>query len=268
LLGPWCHACGQAAHDFHRKAHHLIGETLESLFHADGRFWRTLPRLVIDPDGLTRAYLAGRRASQIPPMRLVLVTLLTVFLVGGWVSHGAGVFRFDKPPTAADKAEILHNDFNLQMAGVPPGWNRAAGDWIRVHISRALDNPDRLSEALAERAHDFAFLALPISAFILAAIFLFRPGFVLFDHFVFSMHSLSFQGLLISTILIGGEFSSAAWLLLAASPVHLFVHMRGVYGTGTWGTLIRMAMLFVLSSIAFVVLLLALVIVGLQGLRA
>jgi len=268
LRGPWCHACGQAAHDYHRKAHHLIAEAIESLFHADGRFWRTVPRLVADPAGLTRAYLAGKRAPQIPPMRLVLITLVLVFLIGGWTAGFGGALDVGAPPSASDRAEIMKENFDINMSGVPPGWNKAAGDWLRVHISRALDNPQRLTDAMQERAHDFAFLMLPISAFLLAAIFMFRRGFVLFDHFVFSMHSLSFQGLLISALMLLHLVFGGAWLLLVASPVHLFVHMRGVYGTSTVGTLIRMAVLFVLSAVAFSVLLAALVIVGLEGLRA
>jgi hypothetical protein len=44
--------------------------------------------------------------------------------------------------------------------------------------------------------------------------------------------------------------------------------MRGVYGTGVFGTLVRMAVLFVASGIAFALLLAGLLLVGLQGLRA
>ena len=44
LAGPWCHACGQSAEDFHRSLVKLAGEALEGLFELDGRLWRTLPR--------------------------------------------------------------------------------------------------------------------------------------------------------------------------------------------------------------------------------
>jgi hypothetical protein len=267
LLGPWCHACGQAATDYHRHAHHLVFEAIEGLFHADGRFLRTLPRLVRDPAGLTRDYLAGKRASQIPPMRLVLVTLLIVFLAGGWASPSTNL-NLAHPPSEADKAELSKAGINLNMKGLPPILNTEVTDWLRVHITRAINNPDRLVEGMHEKAHDFAFLALPVSAFLLALIFLFRRGFVLFDHFVFSMHSLSFQGLLLSLFLVTDDVVPGAGLLILASPLHLFVHMRGVYGTSTWGTLARMAVLFCLSTVAFSLLLAALVIVGLQGLRA
>jgi hypothetical protein len=267
LLGPWCHACGQAGTDYHRHAHHLVFEAIESLFHADGRFLRTLPRLLRDPAGLTRDYLAGKRASQIPPMRLVLVTLLLVFLAGGWAS-GSSNPEVAHAPTEAEKAELKKQGVDLDLKGLPELGNPAITEWVRVHGARAINNPEGLVEAMHEKAHDFAFLMLPISAFLLALIFMFRPGFVLFDHFIFSMHSLSFQGLLISVFLVADDVVPGAGLLVLASPLHLFVHMRGVYGTGTWGTLVRMAVLFCLSAIAFSLLLAALVIVGLQGLRA
>ena len=129
-------------------------------------------------------------------------------------------------------------------------------------------HPEQLLAAMGAWAHDFAFLALPFSALMLSVIFVFRRRFLLFDHLIFSMHSLSFQGLLVVACLglrpWGGD---DAWQLLYASPVHLFVHMRGVYGTSWVGTLIRMFTLFVASSVTFAFLVLALVLVGLATLK-
>jgi len=244
-----------------------VFEAIEGLFHADGRFLRTLPRLLRDPAGLTRDYLAGKRASQIPPMRLVLVTLLIVFLAGGWAGRSSNA-DITFTPSDADKAELKKADIGLHMEGMPTILNADVTQWLRVHVTRAINNPERLLEAMHEKAHDFAFLMLPISACLLAIIFMFRRGVVLFDHFVFSMHSLSFQGLLLSLFLVTDGVVPGAGFLVWASPLHLFVHMKGVYGTGTWGTLFRMAMLFCLTAVAFSLLLAALVIVGLQGLRA
>lgn len=266
LIGPWCHACGQAAHDRHRHAHHLIFETLEGFFHLDGRLARTLPRLVIDPEGLTCDYLAGKRASQIPPLRLLLVTLLIVFLIGGWTFRGVSAGDIGAP-SAADQAKIMKSKFDVDLGILPPAWSSAISEWLRVHVGRALAHPADLLAVMLEKAHDFAFLMLPVAAFSLALIFVFRRRFVLFDHFVFSMHSLSFQGLLVSTVLLATKAWPSANVLLWAAPVHLFVHMRGVYGTGISGTLVRMGLLFVASATGFALLLAALVLVGLEDLR-
>ena len=258
LAGPWCHACGQAPHDFHRNAWALASEALENFFHADSRLWRTLWRLGRNPSRLTHDYLAGKRAPQVPPLRLFLVVLLILFLIGNWATRSLTLFHFDKPP-AGLQAQLESSHVEL---GLPPAMNAVATHWLRAHLSSALAHPDDLALAMRDRAQTFAFAMLPISALLLALIFIARRGFVLFDHLVFSMHSLSFQGLLISIAVL----SRQSWLLWVA-PVHLFAHMRGVYGTGIPGTLLRMAVLFLLSVIAFTLLLLSLVVAGLRVMR-
>ena len=266
LEGPWCHECGQLGEDYHRSAFHLIGETLEGLFHADGRLAKTLPRLLLRPAALTRDYLAGKRAPQVPPLRVFLVVLLIVFVVGGLTSHGNGnIIDIKSDHKQASDDPDLKN-FHVSV-GTP--WDDQMSAWVRTHVAAAIAHPDQLTAGMAAWAHDFAFLALPISGFLLSMIFLFRRRFVLFDHLVFSMHSLSFQGLLFVTALTGKALvGDAAMNLLWLSPVHLFVHMRGVYGTGKIGTLIRMSVLFLLSSVSFAVLMALLVLVGLAELKS
>lgn len=260
LRGPWCYACGQLGEDFHRSAVHLIWEGLENFFHADGRLWRTLPRLLADPGRLTHDYLAGRRAPQIPPMRLFLVTVLLVFLAGSIAGSDIRLLdTSDVPPHALDHFQVH----------VAPSADAQLTAWLRVHLGRAIAHPQALIGAVAEWGHRLAFLALPASALLLAAIFAFRRGFVLFDHLIFSMHSLAFVGLLVTLILLGnaaGLTGLAPVLLLI--PVHLFFHMRGVYGTGIAGTLVRMAVLATLSMLVFSILLAGLVGLGLGSLES
>ncbi len=92
--------------------------------------------------------------------------------------------------------------------------------------------------------------------------------FVLFDHMIFSMHSLAFQGLLLVIAMLSGAagLQLTGWLLLL-SPVHLFFHLRGVYGLGKIGTLGRMLLLFIGTTAGFGLLMAALVVVGLAALR-
>ena len=263
LRGPWCYACGQAGEDYHRSAFHLVGETIESFTHADGRLWRTLPDLAMSPATLTRAYLAGKRAPQVPPLRLFLVVLLIVFVTGSFTAGMDHTHAHFLQLDAGSQAQLR----KLQLHLYAP-WDGALSDWARTHLLRAVSNPDLFLAAMGAWAHDFAFLALPLSALLLSLIFAFRRGVLLFDHLVFSMHSLAFQGLLFTTCLclqrVEGE---QAWWLLAFSPVHLFAHMRGVYELGIVGTLARMLVLFIASLIVFVLAMLALVLVGLSALH-
>jgi hypothetical protein len=130
-----------------------------------------------------------------------------------------------------------------------------------------LDNPEAFQLIMESWSERFAFLTLPVAALLLSLFFVFQRQFYLFDHLIFSMHSLSFVGLLISAATLLSMLSGS-WgrLLFLAAPVRLFVHMRGVYGSSVFGTLARMALLFVGSLIGFVLLMLGLVVVGLTSL--
>jgi hypothetical protein len=263
LRGPWCYVCGQLGEDFHRSAHHLIFEALESFFHADGRVWRTLPGLLFKPGHLTRSYLDGKRAPQVPPMRLFLIVLLIVFVAGDIVMARQNPALLHLDP--GEKAETVLSSINVH---VYPAWDADLTAWLKTHLGRAIAHPEALLAAMGDWAHRFAFMTLPISALMLSAIFLFRRGVVLFDHLIFSMHSLSFLGLIVASMMLlstaGAEWTG--WLLLLP-PVHLFFHMRGTYATGVVSTLVRMALLFTASSVAFALMMAGLVLVGLAVLR-
>ena len=109
LVGTYCHACGQLAEDFHKSIWKLVREALESFFHLDGRLARTLPRLIVRPGRLTRDYLDGKRAFQVPPLRTFLVILLLTFVVGQCAlsSGGADDVVRQAGDSAADPASAL-----------------------------------------------------------------------------------------------------------------------------------------------------------------
>lgn len=296
LEGPYCHSCGQLAENFERSVWHLVVEAFESFFHFDGRFWRTLPNLAIHPGRLTREYLDGRRAFQIPPLRLFLVVLLVVFFTGGLnLGHreksqvvNVQVKSLDqlKPSERAEVQKALGQahlvaplglngkDVTAAVGSKPvdqPGVDKnltGFGAWLHQQGEIARKNPELFTMVLESWGHRFAILMLPVSALLLSILFVFQRRFYVFDHLIFSMHSLSFQGLLMSAVFLLGQLTSYSSLLLLASPVHLFVHMRGAYGTSAAGTLLRMALLFVGTMVAVLFLVMGLLWVGLAAMRA
>ena len=266
LQGAWCHDCGQLAEDFHRSIGRLVMEVVESLTHLDGRFWVTAPALVIRPARLTRDYIDGHRAAQIPPLRLFLVVLLLVFFIGSLSGGQKDFFKFnDKDETPASRAATAAQieKAHIQLGSHP---SAMADNWFKPRLKAVLADPERFKLILESNAERFAFMALPLATGLLCLLFVFQRRFFVFDHTIFALHSLSFQGLLISaSSLAGMAWEPASGILLLAAPVHLFVHMRGVYRTGIGGTLLRMALLAIGSMIGFIVLLLLLFIVGLSA---
>ena len=249
LLGPFCYACGQHREAHHRSLRHLMAEMLENLTEADGRLWRTLSRLALRPARLTRDYIDGHRVAEIPPLRLFLVALVLVFAVGSFGRANRTSFvnlKHDAPHIEKEINKITiknHPDMS---------------HWLRDHVGYAVENPDEVAHTMREWAERFAFLLLPLSAFSLKLLFPLRRDFTLYDHTIFTLHSLSFAGMLIAvemvlnTMPVIDKWSS---FLMFALPVHLFAHMRGLYRISTFATLVRMAALGIMSLFSFLLIL-------------
>jgi len=273
LAGPWCYACGQRGEKYNRSVWRLIVESVEGLTDFDGRIWKTFPRLIARPGKLTREYLDGHRAAQVPPFRIFLVVLLLVFFTGSLnISANRPGLKFadlnnaevQKTLSPGDRADLQKGlQAFREKIKVPKATDSPSEAWMRSQLTKALGNQEAFKAALAEWAQRFAVLMLPIAALMLAALFVFKKGVYVFDHLIFSMHSLSFQGLLLSVVFLLGLWVGWADALLWLAPVHLFVHMRGTYKTSWYGTLIRMFLLFIGSSIAFSFLIVGLLVVGL-----
>jgi hypothetical protein len=284
LEGPWCHACGQLGEDFHRSAAKLVTESARELLDLDSRIWHTLSDLVLRPGRLTRSYLDGQRAPQVPPLRLFLVVLVLLFLIG-WSRSPAIIPASPLPATRAETLKSIETNKwitpadrreieagikgDLKTSGKlnisPDSGERAK--WLVARINNAIAHQKEFWQAIQNWAERFAILMLPMSALLLGLLFAFQRQFYLFDHIIFSLHSLSFLCLLLAATILVNRYapvSLGGWPL-AAAPVHLFVHMRGVYQTGIPGTLLRMFLLFIGSAIGFTFLILGLIWIALSA---
>jgi hypothetical protein len=273
LAGPWCYACGQRGEKYHRSIWRLTWEAVEGLTDLDGRLWQTFPRLVARPGRLTRDYLDGHRATQVPPFRIFLIVVLLVFFTGGLDLRAnrtnINLATLDSPEvqknvSPADRADMQKTMDTLKAEFSKPKPSANPREkWLRAQLVKAMNNQEAYKAAIAEWAERFAILMLPIAAIMLTVLFVFKKGVYVFDHLIFSMHSLSFQGLLLSVVFALGLVTTWGPWLLFLSPIHLFVHMRGTYRISWYGTLIRMFLLFIGSAWAFGFLILGLLLVGL-----
>ena len=89
VTGNFCSNCGQAAH-VHRTLLHLGEELLHGVMHFDGRFWRTLPLLILNPGRLTREWVQGKRTRYVSPLAMFLFTLFVMFFALSFMPHPEG----------------------------------------------------------------------------------------------------------------------------------------------------------------------------------
>ena len=121
------------------------------------------------------------------------------------------------------------------------------------YVGKALAHADKNRELtlykMKKNAASSAFLLMPISLPFLWLLFAFKRKYVMFDHAVFSLYSLSFMCLLLITIAILSKFNftgTAGFLFMTVPPVHMFAQLRRAYGLSIVGTLWRtLALLFI-----------------------
>lgn len=134
-------------------------------------------------------------------------------------------------------------------------------------VNAQLANPDLLRYKLTSAASKLAFVLVPISLPFLWLMFLGQPEFTLYDHAVFSLYSLSFMSMLfIAVALLGaiGLGAFAAPLVLFVPPLHMFMQLRETYQLKRWAALWRTAALLCVAGGAFVLFLVAIVVMAIH----
>lgn len=127
--------------------------------------------------------------------------------------------------------------------------NSSSIPYVADLIDHAKSNPELTLYKMKKNASGLAFLLVPLTLPFLWLLFAFNRKFVMFDHAVFALYSLSFMCFLLSTIAILSyfEFNMIAALLFAfVPPVHMYAQLRHAYSLGSFATLWRtIALLFI-----------------------
>lgn len=117
LDGEYCSNCGQRNVDLERPIWSLAADVIKETFEVDGRTWLTIKTLFRHPGALTSAYLAGRRRSYTPPLRLYLVTSISFFVLVAWLAQSGWLLDPGQDPVfdAAVQARFLSDDLPRLM---------------------------------------------------------------------------------------------------------------------------------------------------------
>lgn len=274
LVGAFCHACGQKAH-LHDKLKHLVEEFAEGIAHFDGRLWRTLPQLALDPGRLSREWMAGRRVRYIAPLHLFLFAVFLLFLIPNFT--GRHLIDFGDDPAALQES----NSFNLrQPDGTVRSFKATDTDALREQMNlpgpavsmiqmvvKLQKNPQYYGYKMEALAYKLSFVTVPISVAILWLLYAWRRRFSLYHHAVVSLYGLGFLALMAAFASLFPT-AVASWLnplILVAAAVHAAVHIRGAYGDGWVRTILRTVVLGVLTFFAFSAFLLGVAFLGLTG---
>jgi hypothetical protein len=272
LAGAYCHACGQKAH-LHDKLKHLVEEFAEGIAHFDGRLWRTLPLLALNPGRLSREWMAGKRVRYVAPLHLFLFAVFLLFLIPNFT--GRHYFDFSDPASLDQAANITIREDDGTVRRIDPTDAAAlrseslSGPVIGLIdlVTRLSKNPQYYGYKMEGLAYKLSFVTVPISVLILWLMYAWRRRFSLYHHAVVSLYGLGFVALLLAfaSLFTGGLATALNGLVILVAPIHAAVHLRGAYGSGWFQTVLRTLVLSVLTLAAFWTFLLGVAFLGLTG---
>lgn len=113
----YCPTCGQQDVDLERPIRSLIGDVVKETFELDGRAALTIKTLFRYPGMLTEEFLAGRRRTYTPALRLYLVISISFFVLVAWVAQSGLLLAPGQDPgfDAALQARFMSDDLPRLM---------------------------------------------------------------------------------------------------------------------------------------------------------
>lgn len=136
-------------------------------------------------------------------------------------------------------------------------WSEA---WWMDRMKRARDNPEYYLSVMFTWGHRVAFLLLPIIGLSLAAVYFYKRRFFIYDHMVTAMNFLSFLFLANAPgFLLPGDWGGY-WITAVGvwTPINLYQTLRGGYQSSRIGAAVKALSVWMISFIAFFILVAAL----------
>jgi hypothetical protein len=130
VSGNFCANCGQPTH-VHRTLLHLGEELLHGVIHFDGRIWRTLPLLMLNPGRLTREWIQGRRTRYVSPLAIFLFSVFLMFFVFSFAGGHGGEEQTLDQRIAATEASLV--EARAELAEATAGLDDPAGSDTKTY---------------------------------------------------------------------------------------------------------------------------------------
>jgi len=257
LAGEFCSRCGQQTRDLHRPLSELFSEVVGDVFELDTRLVRTLRPLLLKPGAVAKDYIAGRRASHVPPLKSYLIAAL-IFFGLFTIFPSRSPVNVVEMGSAEEKAVKAQRSPDGRTTISLPAHVSYHDAWYQERKARAMKEPEELAHKIYENMPRAFFVYLPVFAIFLKL--LYRKQGYLLDHLFFSLYyhafvflnfSLFFLARLAGRYLPGPAGAVLGLLLFVWLVSYLPIALRRVYGGSRWLTGVKLVALGVLYAGAF-----------------
>ena len=145
--------------------------------------------------------------------------------------------------------------------------------WFNQAYRKAKENPKLLLYKLQTNGYKFSWALIPISVPFVWLLFLhrrrYRHDYKVYDHVVFVTYSIAFMSIGFIALTLLRPFGVSGGIVFAAitfvPPIHMYRQLRGAYRLSRFSALWRTFMLLVFASVAAILFLGLLLVLGLLG---
>lgn len=106
----FCANCGKKAQATKQPLRVFLSDAVETLFNIDSRIFKTLKDLFRYPGKLTSEYIAGKRATYLPPLRIYISISVVYFLLAQLINSETILFvnfTLDEESSDLNLAEVI-----------------------------------------------------------------------------------------------------------------------------------------------------------------
>lgn len=267
LTGHYCTECGQSARIRGLSFWPLIKEFVEELWDVDSRTWRSLLPLMFRPGYLTNAYLAGRRARYVSPLRLYMTVSVLFFVIAAITDNTIPLSWEDPDVERAIIESTAGTDTDdiliAEEFGCDTILQNVDAAWLRYWRERSVnacqrvtaDSGRSLERAAVDNIPIMMVVFIPVLALVMRLLYR-RSERYYAEHLVFFMHFHAFGFIVLVLDIffheLGGAFgwSNTAWQIVASitatyMALYLLIAMRRVYEQGWLVTSVKYLLLYV-----------------------
>jgi len=266
--GNYCANCGQETSLTLPSAGRFLREAAGRYIAFDGRFWRSMHRLLFRPGVLTVDYLAGRRRRYVRPGRLFVGLSIAMFALLRLFVSTPEVVEAAAGPAGPVSAKQVVVDGDIDILKDVPWPSTLAPLRSRFEAFNRLPSQQKVEQVTAGMLRYGPWAAiglLPLFALLLRIAYAGRSGRhprrprLYAAHLVFGAHNHAFLFLAVSLLVLIDSTPVRATLGLWM-VIYVLASMKTVYGGGWAGIVVRAIFIALAYSVFFAVALVALVV--------
>lgn len=270
----YCSQCGQENHDLKIPLKHLLEEFLEGLFHFDNKVWLSLKTLFLYPGSITKEFLAGRRVSFVPPIRLYVFFSFIFFLVLNIYNSEKSKLKDDEKLLDAVERLVKEEDSTAKFTGLDSleiqlDTSQKISKKERMVLSRIKNLDGKAIKFLNQKFYKYLsfalFLLVPIFAFIMKLVY-YRSRKFYYEHLIASIH-YHVVVFILMTIMLGAAFIDSPTfvylLLFLAGFVYFVISLKTVFSQSITRSTLKALIIFM--SYGFLLLCMILIIIIYTG---